>query len=129
MANPLISKILLNTPLVDPRTGKVIAQPWIYFFLSLFSSLGSSNNPTGGMLNFADQIVPTGAINGVNATFVLPNTPNPPSSCNCFLSGKKLTQGIGYMLVGNVVTMAAGYIPNAAGGGLIADTLEFSYRF
>lgn len=129
--NTLINKNLLQTPLVDPRSGKVTAQAWIYFFNALITNL-IAGNPAGGsglLPRFADSEIPFGLINGVNAHFTLAHIPNPPSSLSLYLSGKKLTQGVGYTLVSNVITMGVGYIPQGAGAGLIADTLEANYRY
>lgn len=131
MANSLINKNLLQTPLVDPKTGKVTAQAWIYFFNAIITNL-TGGNPSGGsglLPRFADAEIPSGTINGINQIFKLANIPNPPASLSLFLSGKKLTQGIGYTLSGNAITMGAGYVPNPASGGNIADTLEANYRF
>lgn len=41
----------------------------------------------GGVINFADNEVPSGSINGVNATFTLAHTPSPALSLTCFENG------------------------------------------
>jgi hypothetical protein len=41
----------------------------------------------GGVINFADNEVPSGTINGANVTFTLAHTPNPALSLTCFENG------------------------------------------
>lgn len=48
--------------------------------------------------------VPSGAINGVNVTFTLSNTPV-PGSVKVFLNGQRLSIGIDYTIIGNIITM------------------------
>ena len=55
-------------------------------------------------LVFADQIVPTGLKNGVNATFTLPSTPTPPESLMLFKNGiVQKGGGTDYTLFGSTV--------------------------
>lgn len=52
----------------------------------------------GGPVCFADGIIPTGAINGVNTVFTLPNAPNPPGSLILESDTSILAPGIGFTL-------------------------------
>lgn len=74
-------------------------------------------------VTFADDIVPTGVINGFNDTFTLPQSPNPPSSLNLFLNGQRLTEGLGYVLKANTITYQPGFIPQ------VGDTHLANYRY
>jgi hypothetical protein len=74
----------------------------------------------GGSVNFADDIVPAGAIDGVNTVYTLPNAPNPPTSLKLF-NGERLSPGVDFTLVGNTITFVLAPSP---GANLIAD-----YRF
>jgi hypothetical protein len=58
--------------------------------------------------NFADEEVPTGAINGSNVTFTLAFTPSPAASLILVLNGVIQHQGAGkdYTISGNTITFA-----------------------
>lgn len=51
--------------------------------------------------HFQDDIVPAGAIDGVNTVFTLPSAPSPAASLQLFLNSLLTT---GYTLVGNTIT-------------------------
>lgn len=53
---------------------------------------------------YADNITPSGVIDGSNATFTLPHTPNPVSSLMLYLNGALQTNGADYSLSGDTIT-------------------------
>jgi hypothetical protein len=73
-------------------------------------------------VGFVDQEVPAGAINGVNATFTLSQTPSPSVSLAVYRNGLRMTPGVDYTLSGAVITFMAGLLPQSS------DTLSCSYR-
>jgi hypothetical protein len=78
--------------------------------------------PTGPTY-FADDVVPTPAIDGTTAIFFLPQVPNPQNSLNFFKDGTRLTAGIGFHLVGNKIIYEADYVPQ------VGDSHIANYRF
>ena len=70
---------------------------------------------------FADNVTPTGAVDGANAIFALPNSPNPPLSLQVFVNGTLQIQGGAYTLSGSTVTFAA-----PPGGGSV---IRVWYRY
>jgi hypothetical protein len=72
--------------------------------------------------NFTDNVVPTGTINGSNAVFTLPSTPNPAGSLQLFRNGVLQTAGMSadYTLSAATITY------NAA--PITGDTHVASYR-
>lgn len=76
-----------------------------------------------GVATFADDIVPTGTINGTNATFTLPQSPSPAASLNLFKNGIRQTAGVAYTLTGGTITYETGYIP------LSGNTHICNYRY
>ena len=52
--------------------------------------------------NFADNIIPSGTINGVNTSFLLPNAPNPANSLMLNSDGTWIVTGAGFTLSGGV---------------------------
>jgi len=72
-------------------------------------------------VGFVDQETPSGAINGVNGTFTLSQTPSPSSSLTVFRNGVRLTSGVDYTLSGAVITFSVVF-PQSS------DTLTCSYR-
>jgi hypothetical protein len=77
---------------------------------------------TQGQDVFNDNLTPQGTIDGSNNVFILGGVPNPTASLMLQWNGSLLTQGIGYTLNGNTVTMNTGYIPQ------VGDTLRAWYR-
>ena len=79
---------------------------------------------TSPSYNFADNVIPSGTINGINNIFTLPNTPNPPSSLHVTL--RTLERGPNqWTLSGNTLTMnnVAASIP------VVGDSFFVSYRY
>jgi hypothetical protein len=68
---------------------------------------------------FVDQEVPAGAVDGVNATFTLANT---PSGLHAFVNGLLQLEGVHFTRVANVLTFTAGNIPQSG------DQIRASYR-
>jgi hypothetical protein len=64
-------------------------------------------------VNYADQEVPAGIINGVNATFTLAAAPSPVGSLMLIRNGLLQTAGIDYTLSGNTIAFLAGAIPQS----------------
>jgi hypothetical protein len=91
-----------------------------------FTSNGASADPTWqacpGALNFADQEVPTGLINGANTTYTLAHTPNPALSLTCWRNGiEQRAGGADYTLATATITYGA--------APLTGDTLICNYRY
>ena len=57
---------------------------------------------------FADAIIPSGAQNGVNRVFTLPQSPYPSQSLILVLNGVTLNQGLDYSLSGPAITFLPG---------------------
>ncbi|HVN03428.1 MAG TPA: hypothetical protein VMT86_03360 [Bryobacteraceae bacterium] len=72
--------------------------------------------------NFTDGEVPSGAVNGANASFTLSAAPAPPGSLALYRNGVLQKTGLDYTLAGNTVQFTAASIPQAG------DTLLASYR-
>lgn len=71
---------------------------------------------------FIDGEAPAGTLDGVNATFVLANVPNPSSGLALFRNGLLLRQGGDYTLSSNTVTFLTGAVPQPN------DIVTASYR-
>ena len=73
----------------------------------------------GSTLNFSDEEVPSGLINGSNTAFTLANSPNPAASLLLVLNGVIQQQGVGkdYTLSGANITFVSA---PASGGVLLA---------
>lgn len=90
--------------------------------------LSAYNAGTGAFTqkHFADNITPTGAMDGVNQTFALPGIPNPPSSLRVLVNGNEQMFAVSYTLTGNSFTFKHPKTrPNAAKG----DSIRCAYRF
>lgn len=84
---------------------------------------GACGSGTSGMTgSFIDSEIPTGAVNGSNATFTLANVPNPATSLAVFRNGLLLQQGTDYSLSNSTITFAAAALPQTG------DLLLASYR-
>ena len=58
--------------------------------------------------NFGDSVTPTGAVDGVNAAFTVPNAPSPAASLILELNGiVQAAGGVDYTLAGSTITYAA----------------------
>lgn len=83
----------------------------------------SQQSTPGQTVRFADDIVPSGAIDGSNVVFTLPQAPNPQDSLDLFLNGIRLTEGIAYTLSGATITYETAYTPQ------VGDSHICNYRF
>lgn len=79
--------------------------------------------PPGGAINFADQEVPGGALDGTNTTFTLAHSPNPLAALALFRNGMLQKLGFDYNLSANVITFVAQATPQPQ------DTLLANYRY
>lgn len=70
------------------------------------------------VVSFADNVIPTGTIDGVNVTFALPQTPNPSSSLKLSLNGNRLRPTTDYSLSGATITYVN---PPSSGDNHYAD--------
>jgi hypothetical protein len=77
---------------------------------------------TGSAALFVDNESPAGTMDGINASFALANTPNPPSSLTFFRNGLLLRAGTDYSLAGKTIIFASGSLPTPG------DILQVSYR-
>jgi hypothetical protein len=73
-------------------------------------------------VGFVDQETPSGATNGVNATFTLGQSPSPTTSLAVYRNGLRLSPGIDYNLSGATITFVTGLVPQTD------DTLLCYYR-
>lgn len=67
--------------------------------------------------------VPSGTVNGVNATFTLTEAPNPAASLNLYVDGVRVVQGTHYTINTTTITFVSAYIPVAG------QTLFATYRY
>ncbi len=87
-------------------------------------SSGPCGGGGGGLLPlYSDGEVPSGAINGLNTTFALANTPSPATSLMVYVNGLLMDQGLDYTVTGATVTFALASTPQAG------DVLLASYRY
>jgi len=82
------------------------------------SAGGTSSN-----VAYADSETPSGAVNGVNATFTLLNAPSPAASLELFRNGILMTPGSDFVLSGTTVTFYTWSVPQTG------DTIVASYRY
>ena len=73
-------------------------------------------------VGFVDQETPSGAINGVNATYTVSQTPSPGASLAVYRNGVRLTAGVDYTAVGQAITFGSTLVPQTG------DALICSYR-
>jgi uncharacterized coiled-coil protein SlyX len=71
----------------------------------------NSLSAAGSTAVFIDSEVPSGSVNGTNATFSLANTPAPATSLTVFRNGIATAPGIDYTLNGSVITFLAAALP------------------
>jgi len=88
-------------------------------------TLGNASGyvPTGAGLSFADDETPSGAVDGVNDTFTLAETPNPAASLMFSVNGILWYRNVHYTLTGDTITADAGNIPQTG------DLLRAWYRY
>ena len=82
---------------------------------------GTSGSGAAGP-NFTDGEVPSGAVNGANASFTLSAAPAPPTSLALYRNGVLQKTGLDYTLAGNTVQFTAASIPQNG------DMLVATYR-
>ena len=73
-------------------------------------------------VGFVDQETPSGAVNGVNASFTLSQSPSPSSSLAVYRNGVRLTAGVDYTATGTAITFGPTLLPQTG------DVLVCSYR-
>ncbi len=78
--------------------------------------------PSASGVVFVDAELPSGAINGTNATFALAQSPSPASSLHLYLNGLEQTSGVDFTMTGNTLTFVSRAIPQ---GG---DAMTAYYR-
>lgn len=134
------SKLYYNADLEPPTSkyyawwidaaGKIISGPSIGFTCTTSSTavptalLSIPDSPTNppvpgavavpavdSQIAFVDAEVPTGTIDGVNRTFTLAYTPEPPGSLQYYLNGVLLQPATDYTLAGRTLTIAEKYTP------------------
>ncbi len=71
---------------------------------------------------FVDAEIPSGTLDGTNATFTLASAPNPPSSLAVHRNGLLLRQGGDFTISGSTIMFLPGALPQPA------DSLLASYR-
>lgn len=107
-----------------PRIGDL----WVDLSANTLKRCTSTNPYTwlsvegSGSINFAHNESPTGAINGVNDTYTLAQTPSPSNSLALFYNGALLRHGVDYTLSTNTITMVT-VIPQTG------DNLRAFYQF
>lgn len=69
-----------------------------------------------------DEETPAGTLDGVNTTFTLSQTPNPPTSLLLFINGLRQHSGVDFTLAGNTITLT-GFVPT------VGQNIVASYRF
>jgi hypothetical protein len=70
--------------------------------------------------NFVDNETPQGNVNGVNQTYLLQNSPNPPNSLHLYANGIRLSVGSDYVLAANRINFLGLYVPGT-GDIILAD--------
>ncbi len=73
-------------------------------------------------VGFVDGETPGGAVDGVNTSFTLAQTPMPAASLAVYRNGMRIRSGLDYTSTGSSITFVANYIPQ------IGDVLQCSYR-
>lgn len=80
--------------------------------------------PPGTGTNLIRNEIPSGAINGVNDTFLLVTAPNPPDSLIFTKNGQILYEGVAFTLTGNTIVYTSSYIPV---GGDAHRAIQYQY--
>lgn len=76
--------------------------------------------------DFVDNEVPSGAIDGVNVTFVLAFTPTPATSLELYQNGLLLVEGLHYTLAGATITTS---VAPSVGDNLVAFYRKTAFNF
>jgi hypothetical protein len=82
----------------------------------------SGDGAVGATTVFVDGETPSGATDGFNTSFLLSQTPNPPSSLFLYRNGLLQRNGLDYDLSGSQITFAPNAVPQSG------DILLASYR-
>jgi hypothetical protein len=85
-------------------------------------SSGTCGDSGSSGAGFIDAEIPSGTLDGVNATFTIANTPSPSSSTAVYRNGLLLKQGGDYTVTTNSILFVSGAIPQPT------DSLLVSYR-
>ncbi|MGH9720823.1 MAG: hypothetical protein ACRD8O_11470 [Bryobacteraceae bacterium] len=72
---------------------------------------GECGSSSGVGFGFVDAEAPSGAIDGVNASFTLADTPNPAGSLSLYRNGLRLKPALEYTLSGTTLTFVTAAIP------------------
>ncbi len=90
----------------------------------------STGQPTLTGPVFVDAVTPLGVMDGVNAVFTLPSTPNPPASLLLVWNGRVQNAGTDFVLSGTIVTFqpAIGLADPTVGIPHPGDLLVAYYR-
>ena len=120
--------IFRNGLLLQPNTDYTLAGTTITFNAGaapqtgdlLLASYRMSVNLPG--VGFVDSEVPTGAVNGANASFTLSQIPFPAASVSVYRNGLRLLSSIDYTISGNALTFASSFVPQTG------DVVICSYR-
>ena len=104
---------------VDAVTGEIMVKKDNGSVVSLESGSGGSGGSFGV---FQDAETPSGTIDGVNDTFTLVTSPDPPASLELTKNGVVQKPGVDFSLSSDTVTFLAGAIPRTG------DTLLVWYR-
>jgi hypothetical protein len=75
---------------------------------------------TGQTATFSDAEIPSGVVNGINATFTLSAPPNPVLGLRLFKNGMLLAQNGDYTLSGRIVTFTSTQVTPQAGDSIVA---------
>ncbi len=87
-------------------------------------SSGPCGGSGGGLLPaFSDGEVPSGTVNGSNATFALAFAPSPAASLALYRNGLRMEAGTDYQVTGNTITFFLASIPQPG------DLLLSNYRY
>src|SRR5947207_1582251 len=91
MRNTELENVGIFPDASDPRAKAIAKSSTTRVVIDDFEFRGNLTASGGSplILNFADNEIPAGTINGVNADFTLAHTPSPASSLDLFVDGVK----------------------------------------
>ncbi len=112
-----------TAPQVQLFTGSTSAEECAKFDASgNLAGTGAPCGNGGGTPLFMDAVTPSGTINGSNAVFTVPSTPNPAASLHLTRNGLVQKSGTDFTLSGATITFTGSAIPQTG------DLLLASYR-
>lgn len=83
--------------------------------------LSTQSIPSGGSsINFSDEEIPSGTIDGINNIFVFANTPV-SGSLKLYIRGSRLKSGVDYTITGATITITASTWIPSSGDPIFAD--------